>query len=291
MPRPKVQWTDEQIDRLGMEPDLAIARDMGVSYSAVRTKRVSLGIALCSKTRRVNWEKYGPLLGMMKDKELAKKLGCTLNTVFVQRKKRGIPPFYQVPDVDWNDWDDQLGKVPDEEIAEAIGRQVSCVVARRRELRILRIIPKPEEQPWFEDLGIITDSEISRRTGLSKQRICQIRQKHGIPSNRQQRRDFIDEDRVVALMKECHSNDEILADTGVSRSRLATLRREYRLSAPRKVRRPPLVIGEHVDELGTIPDAAFAEKYGTNHAYPDVEHVGRFLAAELTSWVFPRPSV
>jgi hypothetical protein len=264
MTRPAIEWTDEQIKRLGNEPDLLIAKDMGISYSTVHAKRVSLGVLAFIKTRHVAWSKYDSLLGKMTDKDLASKIGCSLNTVFVRRKRKGILPFHQVPDVDWSEWDDKIGVMDDAEIATATGRSVSSVVSRRREMRRLKIMTEPEKESWFNDLGVVNDGEISRRTGLSRQRICQIRQRFNIPSVRQQHQDSIDVDRVLMLMKQDRSNGEICDDTGISRLSLAALRREYKMPAQRGRNRPPQVILDHVDELGTIPDAEFATKHGMN---------------------------
>jgi DNA-binding CsgD family transcriptional regulator len=87
----KVVWTKRALVRLGKEPDLSIAKDMGISHSAVNRKRRALGIQ--SRLPMHRWtEAECSLLGRLTDREIADRLGLSQRNVLWKRLSLGLPP-------------------------------------------------------------------------------------------------------------------------------------------------------------------------------------------------------
>lgn len=89
----RFRWTPELIARLGHERDEDIARDLGVTESAVGVKRRSLHIPPPVRPVRRWTATEGALLGTAPDEEVAARLGRTVGSVAMQRIIRGIPRF------------------------------------------------------------------------------------------------------------------------------------------------------------------------------------------------------
>jgi len=77
--RPR-RWTPELVARLGREPDLRLARELGISDSSVRKKRERYGIPPFLRKPRWTPEELA-LVGTAPDAEIAQKLGRSLQAV------------------------------------------------------------------------------------------------------------------------------------------------------------------------------------------------------------------
>lgn len=87
----KVVWTKRDLARLGKEPDLSLAKDMGISHSAVNRKRRDLGIPARLPMHR--WtEAECSLLGRLSDREIGDRLGLSPRSVMWKRLSLSIPP-------------------------------------------------------------------------------------------------------------------------------------------------------------------------------------------------------
>lgn len=81
-------WTQEQLARLGVDTDLAIASDIGLSKSTVSKKRTEMGIAPAGL---VVWST--PMLdalAKMSTLEFAKEFNMPVSTVYMKRKRLGL---------------------------------------------------------------------------------------------------------------------------------------------------------------------------------------------------------
>jgi hypothetical protein len=92
--REATRWTAKAVARFGVDTDTAIARDLGVSISAVGHHRRALGIALAPATNftgRTWTPSEDRLLGKVSDPEAARKIGISRWTVERRRLALGIP--------------------------------------------------------------------------------------------------------------------------------------------------------------------------------------------------------
>lgn len=93
--RKGIDWDSQP---LGREPDVEIARRLGVCKALVGRCRKSRGIARFSRKEgngtswSINWDSQP--LGKIKDVELAQKLGVCPTTVLAARRVRSIPSLW-----------------------------------------------------------------------------------------------------------------------------------------------------------------------------------------------------
>ena len=140
-------------DRIGKEPDSTIAKELGVSATAVLRYRTSHKMPLVhTSTERTldfredvpaNWRE---MLGKVSDYRLVRQWGVALSPIIRIRNKLGIPPFVPRAAVK-ADWKDpalvaRLGKETDASLAKSLGLSISTVTARRRSLGIAPLNPK-----------------------------------------------------------------------------------------------------------------------------------------------------
>ena len=83
------RWVKAMVARLGKETDSSLAREMGLSPSAVHMKRESLGIPRFSRARRWKASELR-LLGRLSDAELGRRLGIAGAAVGVKRRSLGV---------------------------------------------------------------------------------------------------------------------------------------------------------------------------------------------------------
>jgi hypothetical protein len=87
-------WTAEEDALIGTDTDAAIATLLpGRSRTAVKLRRIRLGIPGRGRVKRVWTAAEIALLGTMSDPTLAAQLGCSRLTVFFERQRRKIEPF------------------------------------------------------------------------------------------------------------------------------------------------------------------------------------------------------
>ncbi len=90
---PRDFFTIKEINLLGTESDIAIAKKIGRSRKAVETARLSRGIK-SHRERQVEerWKKWDKFLGKIPDTHLAKRVKCSGFAVILRRRKLGIAP-------------------------------------------------------------------------------------------------------------------------------------------------------------------------------------------------------
>src|SRR6266481_305967 len=93
-------WTAEEDAKLGVVRDEELARQIGRSVLAVRTRRQRRRLALRKPLRRPWTPEQEKLLGTATDNEVALLLGRDRATVFDHRQLLGIP-HYQGRSREW----------------------------------------------------------------------------------------------------------------------------------------------------------------------------------------------
>lgn len=134
-------WTSEMIALLGKEPEIEIAKKLGVGRYIVNMKRRMLGIPpyerLCDKWTPDVIE----LLGKMSDAKLGRLIGANRRTVKAKRESLGIPA--NQGRCQWTaEMVALLGTAPDFEISKQIGLKEDTVAYARRSRGIA---------PWKSD--------------------------------------------------------------------------------------------------------------------------------------------
>lgn len=136
-------------------------------------------------------KKQEALLGTARDTVLAKRWRVSPTTVGVWRRQRGIPRWGETCPPELRD---RLGSEPDTVVAEAAGVSASTVAKWRAQLGIdaynggsaaktsRELIDDLEVRHpgLFERLGKVADSALANEYGVSRQRIYQLRDRHGI---------------------------------------------------------------------------------------------------------------
>ena len=92
-----IHW-HQHLDRLGVDSDIVIADELGVSRERVRQVRCRMGIPAPPRKYRFRKSLALPwvaLLGTMSDADVAELAGVTRVTVSAWRKERGIAKFAQ----------------------------------------------------------------------------------------------------------------------------------------------------------------------------------------------------
>jgi len=122
---------------LGTKPDAQVARNLGMSKSAVGRARRRLGIAAFDQRRvpkGIDWDAQP--LGEVSDTELAKCLGVAAPVIVNARQRRGIPALNpRQIDVDWKAL--PLGEYPDAALAKLLGVSEPTVSRARNRLGIV----------------------------------------------------------------------------------------------------------------------------------------------------------
>jgi RNA polymerase subunit RPABC4/transcription elongation factor Spt4 len=191
--RSTIDWKRQP---LGIEPDLAIAKRLGVTRIVVARERRKRGIPAppisLGRRRRIDWD--NELLGIETDYAIAERLDITCAAVLNARRCRGIPaavPQGRSPtNIDWDN--EPLGVETDNAIAERLG-VTGVAVLKARHRRGIAPAPRsarkpiPRRQPriivdWAsQPLGIDTDYAIAKRLHVSQPTVTLARQRRGIP--------------------------------------------------------------------------------------------------------------
>jgi hypothetical protein len=128
----KVKWTRKFLARLGREPDLHIARAMGIHVSTARKKRCYLGIP---KYRIVKWTpKLIAMLGKVTDTHIAELLGASVTSV---GKKRHDLKICKHGELIWTPgMINKLGSRSDRRAGKLLGLSADVVRTKRLKLGI-----------------------------------------------------------------------------------------------------------------------------------------------------------
>ncbi|QHF00547.1 hypothetical protein LCG56_27595 (plasmid) [Pseudomonas cannabina pv. alisalensis] len=214
-------WTTHVLTQLGQVKDSEIAKLTGLSVSAVRIKRTSLGIP--PATEFVWSADLLSRLGQVKDKEIARLAGISPSAVGLKRKSLGIPPALA------GGWTQELlsllGKVSDKELAEqscgALSENSVCKARLHRKIPAFVAAKPPSKAEGAKVrrlLGVVNDYEIARRTGVERSDITRLRLKLGIepaksgrlPRGKSKRRDTLPAPKpVFGIKSEAKGGDKI----------------------------------------------------------------------------------
>jgi hypothetical protein len=216
------EWTLEEDQLLGTEPDHVLARKFGRPVSAVRCRRQKKRIRV-KKDWRPEDDKT---LGTRPDKQVALLLGRSVTNVAWRRQKLGIAACRQPRPWAANE-EALLGTKPDKELARKFGRTLKAVEARRIQrgqpkpdavFRVIKLASRtdraskaavmPHAKPgaryctWTPDedalLGSFTDEEVARKLGCPVTRVRRRRRKLGLWNPNPQHRHWTKEE--IALL-------------------------------------------------------------------------------------------
>ncbi|MPQ69249.1 hypothetical protein [Pseudomonas sp. MWU12-2323] len=170
---------------LGTDTDRKIAATLDMPVDATTRERRRRKIPACAAAQNtpiVIPPELTAQLGKLSDGEIAKRLGVSQPTISKYRRDLKIEcvvEFGSLPDEAFP----LLGKELDSVIAKRYGVTRSCVSRRRNLLKIPactnRSIPNLE-QDVVEQLGMRSDSELARVTGLPRHWISQARKHRSI---------------------------------------------------------------------------------------------------------------
>ncbi|NMY12090.1 hypothetical protein PVE_R2G0107 [Pseudomonas veronii 1YdBTEX2] len=186
----RYHWHPDALEMLGKCPDSVVSSRTGISASAVRYKRMALGIP-CGPRGGWNSELID-LLGKIPDKELADRSQGRLNykNVRTVRLERGIAvcpaprKVYESAPVK-EEVRELLGQISDYEISRRTGVERSVITRQRLELGIPSATPagRPPRVWSFEEvqmIGVLFDSDIAKKLKISRIAVSIKRKSLGI---------------------------------------------------------------------------------------------------------------
>jgi len=143
------KWSPSELSLLGKEKDQNVAEKVGVSTSAVASKRRELGIPpfRSSKKRppRVWTKQEISELGKVSDTVLAAKLNVSITTIGNKRRELGVEKFTKL-ERDWSKAELKiLGTLPDNEVAKKLKIPNHIVYFKRKSLNIQAFNRTPHE--------------------------------------------------------------------------------------------------------------------------------------------------
>jgi len=143
------KWSQSEVDLLGKEKDENVAGKIGISTSAVASKRRELGVPPFRSSKKRPQRKWSErelsLLGKVSDTELAEKLNVSITTIGNKRRELGIQKFSK-PEREWSDSEVKLlGTLPDNEVAKKLNIPNHIVYFKRKSLNIQAFNRTPHE--------------------------------------------------------------------------------------------------------------------------------------------------
>lgn len=258
-------WLTPYRDRLGIDTDVTIAKELGLPFSAalsmVSEARINLGIPRAPHDPSVPipaWlEPVIDAVGVEADADLARRVGVSVSALRVQRIRLGHgaprPQRSQIEGLR-----SLLGTVPDETIAARLGVPRNVVQYHRRNLGIKAYVRQKGEQrletssapstsawprpssplpdwllPYADQIGVLSDAEIARKTGRSREMIRLYRTARGTPKAPS------DPDLSPILDRLGTVSDAILAaEIGVGVLRIRVARTERGILPPLRTPKP-----------------------------------------------------
>jgi len=183
--------------------DRKFARKFSRALSAVKKRRIQLGIPVFNSARHIWTPEDDKLLGTRPDDQVAAFIGTTTKAVGNRRRKFKVPACARQLDqarlaravfvgrrkpgghfgIYTPEEEKLMGTVPDEKLAEVLGRTRLAVQARRIQLKIPKFDARLHQWTPGEDalLGTMRDGELAARLGLSLNAVAHRRRRLGIP--------------------------------------------------------------------------------------------------------------
>jgi hypothetical protein len=274
-------WTLEEDQLLGTQPDKVLARKFGRPVSTVRHRRWKKRIRV-----KKDWRPEDDrILGMRRDREVALLLGRSLTNVGWRRKKLGIPP--KAKERPWTPEEKALlGSKPDKELALEFGRTFLAVQARRIELGRPKPDPAfkhiklvhPDGRPgqpanpvnakpganyitWTAEedalLGKLTDKEVACKLGYSLARVRRRRWLLGLPNNNPNNRHWTKQEIELLGTRPDREIGEL-----VKRSMSQVCGKRLELGIPFYNPHYEIWKPEELGLLGKLPDEEIARRTG-----------------------------
>jgi len=184
--RHREPWTaaEDQVLSSSVQPDSALARQLGRTKKSVTHRRRFLGIGRHPASRR--WtEAELRLIGTLPDIKVAALTGRTLSAIRTRRiTVMGLPCVHDR----WRKWtaekDRLLGKVADNKLAKRFHCDAKTITLRRELLGIPRY-QRENTIPWTAEaeqlLGTDTDAKVAHHSGCTTKSVTHRRHKLGIP--------------------------------------------------------------------------------------------------------------
>jgi hypothetical protein len=274
-------WTLEEDQLLGTQPDEVLARKFGRPVSTVRARRWKKRIRV-KKDWRPEDDK---ILGTRTDQEIALLLGRSITNVAWRRNKLGIPPKAQARP--WLPEEEALlGSQPDKELARKFGRTVAAVGARRIELdrpkpdaafKIVKLSASSARRGQMENkvnakpgaayctwtaeedalLGKFTDAEVARKLGYPVTRVRRRRHLLELPSNNPKHRHWT-KDEIALLGTRPDREVASLVDRSLANVRFKRLELGIPFHNPRYELWQP----DELALLGKLPDEEIVRRTG-----------------------------
>ena len=88
-----ISWNDDWNKLLGSDTDRAIAKQLGVTYHVVASRRKGMNIPSYAEVNQICWENIDPLLGTKPDYLVAKEFNISKSSVSKRRGDLSIPVY------------------------------------------------------------------------------------------------------------------------------------------------------------------------------------------------------
>ena len=141
---------------------------------------------------KIDWDKIDPFLGYLTTLELTEKFGITIGRLAYRRKILGIEAVKRrrrvsgyrkkKSKINWGEIDPHIGVLSDQQIGDKFGIKRRTVAKRRSGLGVQPSgFRKPSHtqfaneinwEPIIKDFGVISDSKIAKRHGISVGSVC-----------------------------------------------------------------------------------------------------------------------
>ena len=178
-------WRPEEDKLLGTNSDATIAKKLGRTPDAIRTRRCALGIPLQHRIGPGEWTRdEEKVLGTVSDAEAARILCRGERGVQLRRQSLGIAAFAQ-KHRPWTSREDALlGAMPDRALAKKLRRPLQSIQIRRHRKGIHNSAPLRREWTQAEDhlLGTMPDEQLAKKLARPLSIIRKRRSAKGIPN-------------------------------------------------------------------------------------------------------------
>lgn len=269
------EWTEDQIEQLGIKPDSEIAQQLDLAEKTVAHKRRSLGVAPYNSLSPSLKEQLVESLGSESDAKLAAKLEISMYRVGHARKKLQIASHREKNQFKWQKQHIQLlGTMPDSAIAKQLGISIAAVQAKRKQFNItafnVHLAKKIPIHEWTEQeialLGTKPDQDLAKELGKGQTAVGNKRRKLGITSYEERQQDGTSFKKqlseIQALLGKV-SDNQIAEMFKVEVSRVAKLRKKQKIPSFRS-QVVPVLTAEQIKLIGTVYDRELAAIVGCN---------------------------
>lgn len=272
------KWTKQQLKQLGCDSDNKLAEQFGVSPYWIRKARADRGIpayvppqppaTVVERSESHLWtSQQEARLGSTFDTELADEWGILPTAVTRRRNQLGIAPFRRGGEIEWTKaMLRRLGTVPDGTFARDYDTTHMAVKIKRIQQGILpygksEMDPEPElPLDVINQIGIVTDAELSRTYGVARAKIRIYRALNGIELAEVERKAAYTwspkDDALLGTM----SDGKVASRLNITKQ-MVGYRRKQLGTQPYGTRDDFRWTKKRVEELGAEPDAVLGRRW------------------------------